>query len=62
MFDGGSADMCDDKFQLVLMGGRAQGLECADPEARPTVGTRDLIKKNIMGNKGSVPKVGNYWL
>jgi hypothetical protein len=32
MFEG---DMCAGKFLLVLMGGRAEGLACADPVARP---------------------------
>ena len=31
MFEGDSADMCAGKFPLVLMGGRAEGLACADP-------------------------------
>ena len=38
MFEGDSADMCAGKFLLVLMGGRAEGLACADPGARPPIG------------------------
>ena len=34
MFGGDSADMCAGKFSLVSMGGRAEGLACADPGAR----------------------------
>ena len=34
MFEGDSADMCAGKFPLVSMGGRAEGLACADPGAR----------------------------
>ena len=34
MFEGDSADMCAGKVPLVLMGGRAEGLACADPGAR----------------------------
>ena len=34
MFEGDSADTCAGKFPLVLMGGRAEGLACADPGAR----------------------------
>ena len=30
MFEGDSADMCADKFLLMLMGGRAEGLACAE--------------------------------
>ena len=31
MFEGDSADMCAGKFPIVSMGGRAEGLACADP-------------------------------
>ena len=34
MFEGDSADMCAGKFPLVSMGGRAEGVPCADPGAR----------------------------
>ena len=38
MFEGDSADMCAVKFPLVSMGGRAEGLTCADPGARTPIG------------------------
>ena len=38
MFEGNSADTCADKFPLMLMGGRAEGLACADPGARTPIG------------------------
>ena len=38
MFEGDSADMCAGKFLLVSMGGRAEGLACADPGARTPIG------------------------
>ena len=38
MFEGNSADMCAEKFPLMLMGGRAEGLECAVPGARTPIG------------------------
>ena len=38
MFEGDSADMCAGKFPLVTMGGRAEGLACADPGARTPIG------------------------
>ena len=38
MFEGDSADTCATKFPLVLMGGRADGLACADPGARTLIG------------------------
>ena len=34
MLQGDSADMCDGKFSLMSMGGRAEGLACADPGER----------------------------
>ena len=34
MFEGESADKCARKFPLTSMGGRAEGLPCADPGAR----------------------------
>ena len=38
MFEGDSADMCAGKFLLMSMGGRAEGLVCADPGARTPIG------------------------
>ena len=38
MFEGDSADMCAGKFPLVSMGGRSEGLACADPGARTPIG------------------------
>ena len=38
MFEGDSADTCTDKFLLMLMGGRTEGLVCADPGARTPIG------------------------
>ena len=38
MFEGDSADMCVGKFPLMSMGGRAEGLACADPGARTPIG------------------------
>ena len=38
MFEGDSADMCAGKFPLTSMGGRAEGLACADPGARTLIG------------------------
>ena len=37
MFEGDSADMCAGKFLLVSMGGRAEGLACAEPGARTPI-------------------------
>ena len=38
MFQVDSADMCAGKYPLVSMGGRAEGLACADPGARTPIG------------------------
>ena len=38
MFKGDSADTCPGKFPLTSMGGRAEGLACADPGARTPIG------------------------
>ena len=38
MFECDSTDMCGEKFPLVSMGGRAEGLACADPGARIPIG------------------------
>ena len=38
MFEGDSADTCAGKFPLTLMGGRAEGLVCADPVAWTPIG------------------------
>ena len=38
MFRGDSAETCAEKFLLVSIGGRAEGLACADPGARTPIG------------------------
>ena len=38
MFEGDSADTYAGKFLLMLMGGGAEGLACADPGARTPIG------------------------
>ena len=44
MFEGDSADMCAGQFPLTLMGGRADGLACADPGAMtPSGASGDYI-------------------
>ena len=43
MFEGDSADMCAGKFSLVSMGGQAEGLACADPEARTPIGASEIF-------------------
>ena len=43
IFEGESADTCGEKFPLVLMGGRAEGLAYADPEARTPIGDSEFF-------------------
>ena len=38
MFEGDSADTSAGKFPLVSMGGRVEGLACADPGAKTPTG------------------------
>ena len=38
MFEGDFADTCAEIFSLMTMGGRAEGLACADPGARTPIG------------------------
>ena len=45
MFEGHSADTRAGKFPLVPMGGRAEGLACADPEARTPIGASGNFNK-----------------
>ena len=42
MFEGESADTLEGKFPLVLMGGRSEGLMCADPVARTPIGVSGI--------------------
>ena len=43
MFESDSEDMCAGKFPLVSMGGRAEGLACADPGARTPIGASGIF-------------------
>jgi hypothetical protein len=44
MLEGDSADMCAGKFPLVSMGGRVEGLACADRGASTPVGASGLLR------------------
>ena len=39
--------MCAEKFPLVSMGGRAEGLACADPGARTPIGASGNLVINL---------------
>ena len=43
MFEVDSADMCAGKFPLMSMGGRAEGLACADPGAMTPIGATGIL-------------------
>ena len=49
MFEGDSADNYAGKFLLVSMGGRAEGLACADPGARTPIGASGNLLKFTIG-------------
>ena len=51
MFEGESADKCAGKFPLMLMGGRAEGLACADPGATPISGSRNYFPMTLTGKE-----------
>ena len=56
MFEGDSADTCAGKFLLVSMGGRADGLACADPGARTPIGASgNLSYKELLPLHVPVP-------
>ena len=43
MFEGVTADTSTEKFPLVSMGGRAEGLACTDPGARTPIGASGIM-------------------
>ena len=43
MFEVDSADTCAGKFPLMSMGGRAEGLACADPGARTPMALAEMF-------------------
>ena len=43
MFEGDYADMCAAIFSLMSMGGRAEGLVCADPGASTPIGVDGIF-------------------
>ena len=50
MFEGDSADMCAVKFPLTSMGGRAEGLACADQGARTPIGASGNLSSIFINN------------
>ena len=64
MFEGDSADMCAGKFPLVSMGGRAEGLACADPGARTPTGASGIsflfLTTAIQNHRRSCRRVSNF--
>ena len=43
MFESDNADTCTGNFSLVSMRGQAEGLACADPDARTPIGASKKI-------------------
>ena len=57
MLEGDSADTCAGKFPLMSMWGQAEGLVCADPEARTPIGASGIL---LFCHNEEKPKV--VWL
>ena len=57
MFEGDSADTCAGKFPLVSMGGRAEGLSCADLGARTPIGATGILIKTHSLNFAQIIKM-----
>ena len=66
MFEGDSADMCAGKFPLTSMGGRVEGLACADPGARTPIIKKkkhppeNIIHIFVIGYDKSASKLRNH--
>ena len=54
IFEGDSADMCAGKFPLTSMGGRAEGLTCADPGARTPIGASGNLHNFLIFSSSSM--------
>ena len=50
MFEGDSADKWAEKFPLMSIGGRAEGLACADPGARTPIGVSGISHCGRLNN------------
>ena len=61
MFEGDSADTCAGKFLLVSMGGRAEGLACADPGARTPIGASGILDKEQNIHKNEHKSIYRYF-
>ena len=48
MFEGHSADTRAEKFPLASMGGRAEGLACADPGARTPIDASGILTNVVI--------------
>ena len=51
MFEGDSADMCAGKILLTSMGGRVEGLTCADLGARTPIGASRNSNNFLLGRE-----------
>jgi hypothetical protein len=48
MFEGDSTDMCAGKFPMVSMGGGAEGLACAELEARIPISASGIFFTTLL--------------
>ena len=61
MFEGDSVDMCAEKFPLVSMAGRAEGLACADQGVRTPIGASRISVNFISLVTGPAYCASNMW-
>ena len=56
MFEGDFSDMCAGTFWFMSMGGRAEGLACADLGARTPIGVMEISFRNFTFNEQHRPR------
>ena len=63
MLEGDSADTCPGKFPLMLMGGRAEGLACTNPEVRTPIGVNGIfLNCFFLASPGKLHLTKTKWL
>ena len=53
--------MCAEKFPLVSMGGRAEGLACADPGARTPISASGIFGASVLRAPAEQTKVATVF-
>jgi hypothetical protein len=60
MFEGDFSGMCTNKFQLMLVGGQAEGLTCSDPGARTPISVSGIGPSEVRATAEQT-YVGHYF-